>query len=155
MQQDGNDIYGDNICLKMVVDTDVLEKCWRSLGQLTGELQYLSERFWNGYSGVVGKCGKVDVDCGWKSFSAKLVWNFSVSLAERKRQCSFSKIGTLPGLIISLLNCVLSHNHIRNLIPTIICFLQLCCNLLFVIGKTSGIQSRCFRIVFFSITIAA
>ena len=45
MQQDGNDIYGDNICLKMVVDTDVLEKCWRSLGQLTGELQYLSERF--------------------------------------------------------------------------------------------------------------
>ena len=64
MQQDGNDIYGDNICLKMVVDTDVLEKCWRSLGQLTGELQYLSERFWGGYSGVVGKCGKMDGDCG-------------------------------------------------------------------------------------------
>ena len=64
MQQDGNDIYGDNICLKMVVDTDVLEKCWRSLGQLTGELQYLSERFWDGCSGVVGKCGRLDGDCG-------------------------------------------------------------------------------------------
>ena len=64
MQQDGNDIYGDNICLKMVVDTDVLEKCWRSLGQLTGELQYLSERFWGGCSRVVEKCGKLDGDCG-------------------------------------------------------------------------------------------
>ena len=64
MQQDGNDIYGDNICLKMVVDTDVLEKCWRSLGQLTGELQFLIERFWNGFSGVVGKCGMMDGDCG-------------------------------------------------------------------------------------------
>ena len=51
------------------------------MGLLAGELQYLSERFWNGYSGVVGNCGKVDGDCGWKSFSAKLVWNFSVSLA--------------------------------------------------------------------------
>ena len=136
------------------VITDAIEKFWYSFGELAGEFEFFGERFESGFFGVVGKCGKVDVDCGWKSFSARLVWNFSVSLAE-KRQCSFSKIRTLPWLKFSLFNFVLSHNHIRNLIPTIICFLQLCCNLLFVIGKTSGIQSRCFRIVFFPITIAA
>ena len=53
-------------------------------GQLAGELQYLSERFWGGCSGVVGKCGRLEGDCGWNSFSARWVWNFSVSLEERK-----------------------------------------------------------------------
>ena len=64
MQQDGNDIYGDNICLKMVVDTDVLEICWRSLGQLTGELQYFRKILGDGLWGMVGKCGKLEADCG-------------------------------------------------------------------------------------------
>ena len=65
---------------------DVREKCQCNLEQLAGELQYLSERFWNGCSEVVGKCGKIEVGCGWKSFSVSWVWNFSVSLGERKRQ---------------------------------------------------------------------
>ena len=71
MQQDGNDIYGDNICLKMVVDTDVLEKCWRSLGQLTGELQFFGEKFQREVFRLVGKCGKAKVDCGWNCFSVR------------------------------------------------------------------------------------
>ena len=32
MQQDGNANHEDNICLKMVVDTDAIEKCRCSLG---------------------------------------------------------------------------------------------------------------------------
>ena len=84
--------------------------------ELTGELQYLSERFWDGCSGVVGKCGKVDVDCGWNIFSAKLVWNFSVSLGERKRQCSFFKIRTLPynQIYISLYRHIFATFYIRH-----------------------------------------
>ena len=35
------------------------------IGKLAGELQYLSERFLDGFSGVVGKCGMLDGDCGW------------------------------------------------------------------------------------------
>ena len=85
------------------------------MGLLAGELQYLSERFWGGCSGVVGKCGKVDVDCGWNIFSAKLVWIFSVSLGERKRQCSFFKIRTLPcnQIYISLYRCIFPTFYIR------------------------------------------
>ena len=48
----------------MGVVSEAIEKCRCSLGQLAGELQYLSERFWDGYSGVVEKCGKLNTDCG-------------------------------------------------------------------------------------------
>lgn len=69
------------------VVTDARERCQYSLGnKLAGEFEFFGERFESGYSGMVGKCGKVDVDCGWNSFSARLVWIFSVSLGERKRR---------------------------------------------------------------------
>ena len=29
---------------------------------------------------MVENCGKLEVDCGWNSFSVKWVWIFSVSL---------------------------------------------------------------------------
>ena len=34
-----------------------------SFGELAGELQYISEKFWNGCSEVVGKCGKIEAGC--------------------------------------------------------------------------------------------
>ena len=54
------------------------------IGKLAGEFEYLSKRFWKGFSGMVEKCGKLEIDCGWNSFSVRWVWNFSVSLAEKK-----------------------------------------------------------------------
>ena len=51
--------------------TDAIGRCGCSFAELAGELQYLSERFWDGCSGVVGKCGRLYGDCGWKSFSAR------------------------------------------------------------------------------------
>jgi len=33
---------------------------------------------------MIEKCGKVEVGCGWNSFSVREVWNFPVSLRERK-----------------------------------------------------------------------
>ncbi|MBQ4530515.1 MAG: hypothetical protein IJA36_07895 [Lachnospiraceae bacterium] len=77
------------------VVTDAIEKFWYSFGELAGEFKFFGERFESGYSGVVGKCGKLDGNCGRNSFSARLVWNFSVSLAEQKTMFHL-KIRTLP-----------------------------------------------------------
>ena len=63
MQQDGN------ATMKIIyvwngVDADAIEKCWCSLGQLAGELQFFSKKFWHGFLGVVEICGKPKFDCG-------------------------------------------------------------------------------------------
>ena len=62
MRQDGNAIHENMFGIGVVVDAGERYRC--SFEQFAGELQYLSERLWNGCSGGVGKCGKVDADCG-------------------------------------------------------------------------------------------
>jgi len=44
--------------------TDAIGRCRCSFVELAGELQFFVERFWDGFSGVVGKCGMLDGDCG-------------------------------------------------------------------------------------------
>ena len=39
--------------------------------ELAGELQYFRKIFLDGFSGVVGICGKLEVDCGGNSFSVR------------------------------------------------------------------------------------
>ena len=51
--------------------------------ELAGEFGFFSERFWGGFSGVVGKCGMLNANCRWNSFSVRWVGIFSVSLEEK------------------------------------------------------------------------
>ena len=51
MRQDGNAIHENMFGIGVVVDAGERYRC--SFEQFAGELQYLSERFWNGFSGVV------------------------------------------------------------------------------------------------------
>ena len=59
---------------EMGVVADAGERCRCSSGELAGELQYLSERFWNGFSGVVGKMWKA----GWGLWMEKFFSEISV-----------------------------------------------------------------------------